>query len=309
MVNRAVIKEADGIRVHNGFIRLIFGWKTTIDLEAPKVRGEGNTVDRRDIRAISGAKAFKEGDIYTSEGRLYFARGRVKVFAPVGEPDDNADPTPIPKHNDAAEWPDVAFKVMHGASKDNHRAVFRGVQFEPGRIIGIDGFRIIAADVPTAAQKPIVIERDTLALLKRLKVQTYTVVDGVMYAYGEGWRARLEPLDGQYPDYERLLLGEVHGSFRLSDPNNKDWVDALKLAASTSDNGAVTITTEGNLVGGAVEAEGLFTPPPKELMLGAQYLREALEIIGPEATITSYGDTMVKLSNGDLWGVLVEYRR
>jgi len=306
-MNRTAIKGAGRVSVHQGFLKALIG-DLEVDWLLPEVSGEGHLVSLNDWKKINATVAFKKGEVFTAGSTLNFKHGKVTVKAEVFE--DAVDGEPLPRDSsEAMPWEPGIMEVRVASSNQDYRAVFRGVQFEPNRIVAADGFRLHAMDVKTPARSAIIIEGRLLDALNRLRPTRYWFGEHGMYAAGEDWVAFAPSMGDVYPDYMRVVPSEfIEPEVRLI---ADDWLESLKTAAQTvdSENGYVFIGEDGSIFHDRIEVEGVFSRMPVKQAYNAKYLMEALIFTGGrEATLMTSGPTGYTLvRGGDRWAVLRPY--
>ena len=307
-MNRTVLKKADRLYVHQDRIRFEVG-NLSVDWHVPGVNGGGRAVLPDDIKRASVTAAFKKGEIRTTDNGLEFSRGKITVRVPLL--DEAEDHPPLPTNaNNAMPWEPGIMGVREAASGYPSRGVFTGVQFEPERVVASDGFRLYVMDTKTPAEKPTVIEVVALDVLKALKPEHYWFSGGGMYAAGEDWTAYAPAMDGEYPDYMRVVPEEV------LEPTvqvvAEDWRELLKTANQTNpdrDPHRLDLHTDGSVSHEQIHIEGVFSPLPVEQAYNGKYLLEALEFTGGGSELLLSGPqspTLVR--NGNRWAVIVPLR-
>ena len=307
-MNSTVLKKAHRLYVHQDRIRFRVG-NLDVDWHVPGVNGGGRAVNPDDIKRASVTAAFKKGEVGTTEDNLEFSRGKITVRIPLL--DEAEDHTPLPTDAPSAmPWEPGIMGVREAASGEDYRAIFRGVQFEPERIVASDGFRLFAMDTPTPAEKPTVIEAVALDMLKQLKPERYWFADDGMYAAGEDWAAYVPAMGGEYTDYMRVVPKEVlKPAVRVV---SEDWRELLKTANQTNpdrDPHRLDLHADGSVSHEQIHIEGVFSPLPVEQSYNGKYLLEALVFTGNGSELLLSGPqapTLVRNSNR--WAVIVPLR-
>jgi len=307
-MNRTVLKKAHRLHIHTDRIHFRIG-NLDVDWHIPGVNGRGRAVHPNDIKRAGVTAAFKKGEIRTTDDNLEFSRGKITVRVPLLDEVEEHAPLPTYAPN-AMPWEPGIMGVREAASGEDHRAIFRGVQFEPERIVASDGFRLFAMDTPTPAEKPAVIEATTLDVLKQLKPERYWLADGGMYAAGKDWAAYVPAMEGEYPDYWRVVPEEVlEPAVRVV---ADDWRELLKTTNQTNpdrDQHRLDLHIDGSVSHEQIHIEGVFSPLPVEQSYNGKYLLEALEFTGDGSELLLSGPrapTLVR--NGDRWAVIVPLR-
>ena len=307
-MNRTVLKKAHRINAHTGRIRFRIG-NLDVDWYAPGVNGGGRAVLPDDIKRASVTAAFKKGEICTTDDNLEFSRGKITVRVPLREEIEDHPPHPTNAPS-AMPWEPGIMGVRTAASGEDYRAVFRGVQFEPERVVASDGFRLYAMDTKTPAEKPTVIGAKALDVLKALKPERYWFADSGMYAAGEDWAAYVPAMEGEYPDYMRVVPEKVlEPAVQVV---AEDWRELLKTANQTNpdrDPHRLDLHTDGSVSHEQIHIEGVFSPLPVEQAYNGKYLLDALEFTGDGSELLLSGPqspTLVR--NGNRWAVIVPLR-
>lgn len=191
------------------------------------------------------------------------------------------------------------------ASREEYRAIFRGVQLEahPDRLraVASDGYRLAMVDLPASVEGTgkAVVGRAALAALGRL-VRAVEGNEHVRLAWSGGTlhlalgplEARAALMEGEFPDYERVIPKEAPIGVELR-AGEVAGLLARAEVLTEGQNRRVDLVWRGG--GWGLEAEGDLGhghwPFPARLVQGevpeggrwafnARYLREALEFLG-----------------------------
>lgn len=307
-MNRTVLKRAWGLHIHTDRIRFWVG-NLDADWHIPGVNGRGRAVSPDDIKRASVTAAFKKGEVSTTGEHLEFSRGKITVRVPLLDEVEEHAPLPTDAPN-AMPWEPGIMGVREAASGEDYRAIFRGVQFEPGRIVASDGYRLLAVDTPTPAERPTVIEATALDVLKQLKPERYWFAGGGMYASGEDWAAYVPAMEGEYPNYMRVVPKEVlEPAVQIV---AEDWRELLKTANQTNPDRyphRLDLHTDGSVSHEQIHIEDVFSPLPVQQAYNGKYLLEALLFTGDGSKLLLSGPqarTLVR--NGGRWAVIVPLR-
>lgn len=217
--------------------------------------------------------------------------------------------------------------VGYAVATEDFRGIFRGVQLElttdSVRAIAADGYRLAAATVNVDAQplqgRYVVHGRmwRELARLARRGVQL-SIAERRLWAQAEGLRFAVPLMDGELPDYERLLPSSFSTRLTLSRPaflaatqrmraladethHRMDWslFDRYMTVSTASDRGQITEQLEASLSGERLE-----------LAVNAQFLQDALANAGGEEVIIDFSgpsSPLIVRGSGTL-GVVVPLR-
>lgn len=207
-------------------------------------------------------------------------------------------------------------KVLYAVSREDYRGVFRGVQLEwreDGlRAVASDGYRLAMAWTGEGPlEKAVVLQASSVALLVRVlrSLEAERALLSVEEAgkalaleveeEGFSLKVGVSPMEGTYPDYERVVPKEFVLEAVLEAPS---LVRALKraLVLAYRDNRRVDLLFEGDKV--RLFTEGEYGKGEEELpakvtgtlppvAFNGQYLLEALEAVEGEARLRLSGQT------------------
>lgn len=194
--------------------------------------------------------------------------------------------------------------VRYAASNEAFQAVFRGVKLERreggARVVASDGYRVALHDFALEGEvrELIMPARSVDELVRMLR-------DGeAKLTYGEGQlsvttdrvKMNLKLLDGEFPDYERVIPTETKLQVKLASGALKESVGRVAVLADKNANNRVEfLVTEGQL---QLNAEGDYgrahdtltveqsgTEPAISLAFNAKYVQDALGPIEGEAEL------------------------
>ncbi|WP_287417674.1 DNA polymerase III subunit beta [Oceanithermus sp.] len=224
-----------------------------------------------------------------------------------------------------------ALSVRFASSAEDYRAIFRGVQFEfrekGFRTAASDGFRLAVYDFPESegkVERLFVIARKSLDVLSKLlpgdESSVEVAVQGPQVQFvWEGVRLVLTAMEGQFPDYERVVPKEI--THTIEAPRD-DLLAALKRLAPLTDpntarvdvrfeDGAATLTAEGDY-GKANDRVELLAVQGKPVLqaYNLHYLQEALQHVDTDrATLELSGPvTPAVIRGGSTWSIVVPLR-
>ena len=187
-------------------------------------------------------------------------------------------------------------RVRYAASNEDFRAIFRGVQIElhPGRLraVASDGFRLALYDLSLPLEKetrlvvPARSADEIVKVLERAQGEVSLGVEGSHLSIaGEGFRLAAALMEGEFPDYERVIPGELALETRLAAPALKDSLKRVKVLADRNNHrvdlvfsaGGLEVVAAGDL-GRGVERLEAEAPENAEMLLAynAEYLLDAL---------------------------------
>jgi DNA polymerase-3 subunit beta len=228
---------------------------------------------------------------------------------------------------DPAEFPPLAFeaetvarlparelgralaRVRYAASGEDYRAIFRGVQLElhPARLrsVASDGFRLALYDLELdvgAERKFVVPARSVDEIVRVLERTEGEVALGLVGAHltlgAEGFRMAAALMEGEFPDYERVIPPEFALEVEIDAASLKDSLKRVKVLADRNnhrvdlsfDGGVLEVVAEGDYGRGVerleVDARGA---QPLALAYNAEYLEGALGPIAGKARLRFSG--------------------
>ena len=187
-------------------------------------------------------------------------------------------------------------RVRYAASNEDYRAIFRGVQLElhPGRLraVASDGFRLALYDLPMPLERearlvvPARSADEIVKVLERVEGEVALGVEGAHLSLaGAGFRLAAALMEGEFPDYERVIPSEFPLEARVAAPALRDSLKRVKVLADRNNHrvdlvfsgGSLEVVAAGDLGRGSerLEAE---VPEDAEMLLAynAEYLLDAL---------------------------------
>lgn len=190
--------------------------------------------------------------------------------------------------------------VRYAASTEAFQAVFRGIRIEWHhrhlRFVGSDGFRLAYTTLPpldgAAAQHLIVPARFTPEVTAAFKGWEgdldLTVSGGRLWLARPGLTLHLGLLDGDFPDYTRVIPASPTGTITLSAAALQESVARVSVMSDSNANyrlslrtghGQLTLLAENDYGRAADTLEAQLTGPCEEgfeIAYNARFLREAL---------------------------------
>ncbi len=186
-------------------------------------------------------------------------------------------------------------RVRYAASTEEYRAIFRGVQLEMSpsglRAVASDGFRLARYDLPMQLQtrKLVIPARSADEIVRVFKDAqgevAFSMGEGTLTLTGEAVRMSVKLMEGEFPDYARV----IPQSFVLEATLSAETLrESLKRVAVLSDrnnhrvnllfnNGKLDIDAEGDYGRGREELDAdLSGELPLIAAYNAQYLIDAL---------------------------------
>jgi len=208
----------------------------------------------------------------------------------------------------AAELARAIQRVRYAASNEDYRAIFRGVQIELHpeklRTVASDGFRLALYDLARSLgqEKRFVVPArsadEVVKVLERADGEVSLAVEaGHLTLAAEGFRMAVALMEGEFPEYERVIPASFVFEARVSAPTLRDSLKRVKVLADRNNHrvdlvfsgGQLQVVAEGELGRGAERLE-VEAPADAEMTLAynAEYLLDAL---GPVA-----GTALLKFS-------------
>ncbi|ADR35468.1 DNA polymerase III, beta subunit [Oceanithermus profundus DSM 14977] len=228
---------------------------------------------------------------------------------------------------DPAEFPPLAFeaetvarlparelgralaRVRYAASGEDYRAIFRGVQLElhPTRLrsVASDGFRLALYDLELAldAERKFVVPARSVDEIVRVLERTegevaLGLLGGHLTLAAEGFRMAAALMEGEFPDYERVIPPEFALEAEIDATALKDSLKRVKVLADRNnhrvdlvfEDGRLEVVAEGDYGRGVerleVDARG---EAQMVLAYNAEYLEGALGPIAGKARLRFSG--------------------
>lgn len=182
--------------------------------------------------------------------------GDLDLFPPLAFP-EGADLT-----LDAAELAQALSSVRHAASQENFQAVFRGIKLEHhagfARVIASDGYRVALREFPTTGMGRNLIlparHADDLVRVLKSGPARFTYGEGQLSVATRAVRLNLKLLEGEYPDYERVMPKTVQMHVRVNAADLREAINRVAVLSDKKANHRVDwVISQGTL---RVSAEG-----------------------------------------------------
>ncbi len=211
----------------------------------------------------------------------------------------------------AADLARALGSVRYAASNEAFQAVFRGLKLERNagtlRAAASDGYRVALCDVRSDAPEapPLIIPaRSVDELLRLLKDGTVRLLpgEGQLTVITDRARMNLKLLDGDFPDYERVIPKEIKLTATLPAAALKEAVGRVAVLADKNANnrvefliqdGALTLTAEGDY-GRAQDTLSVTqggTEQAMSLAFNARHVLDALGAIDGDVRLSFSGST------------------
>ncbi len=156
---------------------------------------------------------------------------------------------------DAKELSKSISAVRYAAAAEEFRAIFRGVQLElspqRSRVVATDGFRLAYRDFPAASTtepRKIVIparNADELVRVVREGEARLTLGNGQITISSDRVRMNAKLMDGELPDYERVIPTSSNVSITMDSSVLKDSVNRVAVVADKLSNNRVDFIVSG----------------------------------------------------------------
>ncbi|MFC3861949.1 DNA polymerase III subunit beta [Deinococcus antarcticus] len=234
---------------------------------------------------------------------------------------DAYPPLTFPNHADVslnAEELSRAFaSVRYAASNEAFQAVFRGIKLEhhgaTARVVASDGYRVAIRDFPASGdgRNLIIPARSVDELIRVLRdgESRFTYGEGMLTVTTDRVRMNLKLLDGDFPDYERVIPKDIKLQVTLPATALKEAVNRVAVLADKNANNRVEfLVSEGKL---KLAAEGDYgraqdtldvvqggTEPAMSLAFNARHVLDALGPIEGEAELLFSGSTSPAIFRG-----------
>lgn len=222
--------------------------------------------------------------------------------------------------------------VLYASSRENFQAVFRGILMtgtaSGTRFVASDGYRVAVTDLPTPPKTPFTgllhgnHARDLLRLIPEDADATWQV-NGTHVALRALNVTAVAPLmDGVFPDYERVIPKDTHGTVTVSTVLLVEAVNRVAVMADKNANNRLELlvsddrmrlTSEGDYGRGQDTLDVTTTgTPPASLAVNARFLLEALSTMKGDVTLALSGSTtpftLTSTAATGVKGVLVTLR-
>ncbi|GAA5514318.1 beta sliding clamp [Deinococcus carri] len=223
-------------------------------------------------------------------------------------------PLSFPAHADvsldAAELARAFSSVRYAASNEAFQAVFRGIKLEhrpeAARVVASDGYRVAIRDFPASGdgRNLIVPARSADELIRVLRdgEARFTYGEGLLSVTTDRVRMNLKLLDGEFPDYERVIPRDIKLQVTLPATALKEAVNRVAVLADKNANNRVEfLVSEGKL---RLAAEGDYgraqdtldvvqggSEPAMSLAFNARHVLDALGPIEGDAELLFSGST------------------
>ncbi|AZI43049.1 DNA polymerase III subunit beta [Deinococcus psychrotolerans] len=220
----------------------------------------------------------------------------------------------FPSHADAtlnaSELARSLSSVRYAASNEAFQAVFRGIKVEQNgqtaRVVASDGFRLALREFSAVGEARNLIiparSADELVRVLRDGEVRLTYGDGILGIQTDRVRMNAKLLDGDFPDYERVIPRDIKLTVTLSAAALKEAVSRVAVLADKNANnrvefqvseGKLRLAAEGDYGRGQdtleVQQEG--TEPAMSLGFNAKYVLDALGPIEGDAEMRFSGPT------------------
>ncbi|AEB10767.1 DNA polymerase III subunit beta [Marinithermus hydrothermalis] len=262
------------------------------------------------VRGLPGELVELSADNQELEVESGSFRTRLATATPEGYPELTFD-APMEARLAAPELARALAHVRYAASTEEYRAIFRGVQleFHPGalRAVASDGFRLARYDLATRTEfvkKLVVPARSADEIIRVLKDTegevAVGVTEGKLVLASEAFRMSVALMEGEFPDYERVIPQQFVGEAVLSAEALRESIKRVKVLADKNNHridlffqgDALEVVAEGDYGRGSerlsVQREG---EPQLVLAYNAEYLGDALSPVEGQVRIRLSGPT------------------
>ena len=258
--------------------------------------------------------------LYTYLG-LYAEEGALILFGTNGEVDLEVR-LPAEAQSLPRELVKALTHVRYAASNEEYRAIFRGVQLEFSpqgfRAVASDGYRLALYDLPLPQgfqAKAVVPARSVDEMVRVLKGADGAEADlalgeGVLALAlegGSGVRMALRLMEGEFPDYQRVIPQEFALRVQVEGEALREAVRRVSVLSDRQNHrvdllleeGRILLSAEGDYGKGQEEVPAQVEGPGMAVAYNARYLLEALAPVGDRAHLGISGPTSPSLIWGD----------
>lgn len=233
--------------------------------------------------------------------------GEQDAYPPLSFPDGDATIFNGPHLHAALD------SVRYAASKEAFQAVFRGVKLElhrdTARAVASDGYRIALCDFLTGGQKPdtaLIIPFRSVDELTRAIASAETVRvqhrAGQLTVQTDRVKLNIKLLDGEFPDYERVIPKGIQLTATLPALALKEAVNRVAVLSDKNANnriefliqdGKLTLTAEGDYgrAQETLEVQQAGTESAMSLAFNARHVLDALTPIEGDVRLNFSGST------------------
>jgi len=282
-MNRSVLYPTSNITVINDGILATTAKEGVLVLwRVEGLRGQ-HSILPDDIRNIRGNAAFRRGDIVQESDRLIFTDGEASTSVSLSKSNTESPLPPLP--DTWMTWEQQIMGVANGAAKEEYRAIFRGVQFEPDNVKSTNGFMLYMLYTKTPAVKPVVVDAKALNIFKRLRPLEYGFTKHHMVVRGKDFVAWAEYMEGVFPDVERIIPKDG-----CKTEVSEDWEEVLGVVAPNVYD-KVDVFPDGSMHYDGAIFNNLFNGwDGSKIKVRAAFLREAITYVGGAGAIVSVID-------------------
>lgn len=156
---------------------------------------------------------------------------------------------------DAREFAKSLTSVRYAAAAEEFRAIFRGIQLElnttGSRVVATDGFRLayrnFAASSTSESRKLVIPARNADELIRVLKdgEVRLSIAQGVLSVATERVRMNAKLMDGELPDYARVIPSNSSVTIAVSAGALREAVARVAVVADKSTNNKVELIVAG----------------------------------------------------------------
>ncbi len=200
--------------------------------------------------------------------------------------------------------------VRYAASNETFQPVFRGIKLEhhssTARVVASDGYRVAIRDFPAMGdgKNLIIPARSVDELIRVLKdgEARFTYGDGMLSVTTDRVRMNIKLLDGDFPDYERVIPKDIKLQIKLPSTALKEAVNRVAVLTDKNANnrveflvseGQLRLATEGSYgrAQDTLDVEQSGSESAMSLAFNARHVLDALGPIEGEAELLFSGST------------------
>lgn len=210
---------------------------------------------------------------------------------------------------DAAEFSKALDSVRYAASKETFQAVFRGIKLEhhdeQARVVASDGYRVAIRDFPAMGTgKDLIIParnaEELIRILKDSEKAQLTYGEGLLSVATDRAHMNLRLLEGDFPNYERVIPQEIKCSIVLNAPLLKEAISRVAVLTDETHYNRVDFMISENTLRLSVEGDHGHAhdtldvkqsgeEPAMSLSFNAQYVLDALSPLSDDVEMLLSG--------------------
>lgn len=192
----------------------------------------------------------KDNDLEISAGKSNFKLqiGDISIYPPIVFP--NSSDTVL----DGNEFSKALASVRYAASKEAFQPVFRGIKLEhhkdKTRVVASDGYRVAIRDFKSSGEGqdliiPAKSAEELIRLLKDEEARLY-YAEGLLSIITDHLKINIKLLDGEFPNYERVIPKEIKSVIKLDASILKEAISRVSVFTNKDTNHRVEFMISEN---------------------------------------------------------------